>query len=1111
MRSSSIRALAVCALVSLLAVVVSAAVSITTGAAYVQTFDSIGTAATATLPVDFRVDRTATTSRTPGNFAAAGTATTATGGPNLSTSASNGIYNFGAGTTAPGGSDRAIGFLASGTNTHSGNVYVQLTNTSGGPLAGLHLAYDVEKYRNGLNPNGFRIQMFYSVDGSTWTNAGADFLTSFPADAANTGFSTAPGLTVPVAKTLSATIPSGSDFYLAWNYSVNNGTTVTNAQALAIDNVNITGIPGETTTDAAPSVSSTAPAANAINVPVDSTVAINFSETVNAPAGAFSFVCAGSPHAFTPSTSPAASFTLVPAAPLPYNATCTVTVAAAQVTDVDADDPPDQMASDFAFSFITVEPPPTMSDSVIVISQIYGGGGNSGAAYQNDYVELFNRGTDTVDIGGWSLQYTSAAGDTWEFNTQPLGGTIAPGEYLLVSMASGGDTGAALPQANINGQINMSATAGKIALVNGFDGLVGTCPIGDPHLMDFVGYGSAANCQEGTTKAPAPSNTTALLRRNGGSFDTDRNGSDFVTGAPTPRRTAPIVELGPFIFRTDPRANATTAPRDATIAVTFTEPVGVAGEWFDLSCTTTGRHTDATFAASGQAQYITPNVEFLPGEQCTVTVFKNQVFDLDTDDSGPDTDNLRADHTWTFTVATGTAPPYTADVHLALGNPNGATANPAEPNNYLMEKAEFTLAYNRALGRPNWVSWHLSDEWVGTLTRVDTFRPDPAVPPDWYRVQSFDFAESGFDRGHMVPNADRDKETSIPINQATFLMSNMVAQAPDNNQGPWANMENDLRALLGTSELYIVAGGVGAGGTGSSGFATTLADGHVTVPASTWKVALVLPKSGGDDVARVSCSTRTIAVIMPNTQGIRTTPWQNFIVTVDDVEALTGYDFFSNVPEPYQRCVEAGINGDNPPLVKGEQAIAFAPLANRGYDATPFTVSATGGLSGNPVTFAASGACTATGVNGTTITLVSLGACTITASQAGSPIYDPAPNVTRTFTVVDGIAPVIADITVTPGVLGPPNHKMIDVTVGYTATDFSGEPVCALSVASNEPVNGAGDGNTATDWQVIDAHRVKLRAERAGGGTGRIYTVAIHCTDASGNASTATGTVSVAK
>ena len=95
---------------------------------------------------------------------------------------------------------------------------------------------------------------------------------------------------------------------------------------------------------------------------------------------------------------------------------------------------------------------------------------------------------------------------------------------------------------------------------------------------------------------------------------------------------------------------------------------------------------------------------------------------------------------------------------------------------------------------------------------------------------------------------------------------------------------------------------------------TTIAGGHVNVPAQTWKVALVLAKDGGDDRSRVTCSTRTIAVVMPNIQGIRDDPWENFLTTVDAVETLTGYDFFSDLPEPIQRCIEAGTNGNNPEL-----------------------------------------------------------------------------------------------------------------------------------------------------------------------------------------------------
>ncbi len=561
----------------------------------------------------------------------------------------------------------------------------------------------------------------------------------------------------------------------------------------------------------------------------------------------------------------------------------------------------------------TCPAPPQPSNSAVVISQLYGGGGNTNASYQNDYVELYNRTASPVDITGWSLQYASATGSGWSFSLQPLGGSIGPGEYFLIALASGGADGAPLPLANINGLINMSGTSGKVALVNSFDALTGNCPVGDPHIMDFVGYGSA-DCREGTSTAPSPSNTTAIFRLAGGATDTDRNGNDFTTDIPAPRRTAPIVELGPLVLATDPRPAGINAPRDATIAITFTEPVDVIGVWFDISCTVTGQHDSATTAVSGQQHFITPNVDFLAGEQCTVTLFKDQIFDQDVDDAGPNTDTLPANYTWSFTVATGTAPPYPPSEHLAMGNPNGAVADTNQPDNYLMMKPEYALSYNRSLGRPNWVSWHLSDEWVGSLARFDTFRPDPRVPPEWYRVQSFDFTNSGFDRGHMVPNADRDKETSIPINQATFLMSNMVAQAPDNNQGPWAAFEGYLRTLLPADEIYIVSGPVGTGGTGSNGgVSTTIANGNVTVPAFTWKVALVIPK-GIDDANRVSCSSRTIAVVMPNTQGIRDQPWEDFLTTVDAVESLTGYDFFSALPLAIQACVEAGLNGNNPPL-----------------------------------------------------------------------------------------------------------------------------------------------------------------------------------------------------
>jgi glycosidase len=114
-----------------------------------------------------------------------------------------------------------------------------------------------------------------------------------------------------------------------------------------------------------------------------------------------------------------------------------------------------------------------------------------------------------------------------------------------------------------------------------------------------------------------------------------------------------------------------------------------------------------------------------------------------------------------------------------------------------------------------------------------------------------------------------------------------------------------------------------------------------------------------------------------------------------------------------------------------------------------------------------------------------------------------------TFNVVDDTPPTVSGVAADPSVLWPPNHKMVNVTVNYTAADNCGPVNGALSVASNEPVNGADDGDTAPDWEIVDAHHVRLRAERSDSGSGRVYTITITCTDASGNSTVRTTTVSV--
>jgi endonuclease G len=252
------------------------------------------------------------------------------------------------------------------------------------------------------------------------------------------------------------------------------------------------------------------------------------------------------------------------------------------------------------------------------------------------------------------------------------------------------------------------------------------------------------------------------------------------------------------------------------------------------------------------------------------------------------------------------APPSSSE-HLTMGNPSNAVVDVNQPNNYLLDKPQYAVSYSRDNGRPNWVSWHLDSTWLGSAARQNDFRNDTTLPAGWYQVQGTDYTGSGFDRGHHCPSADRTD--TVPDNSATFLMTNMMPQAPDNNQGPWEQLESYCRTLVSAGdELYIIAGGTGSGGTGSNGgVTTTIAGGHVSVPSQTWKVIIVLP-AGTNDVSRVTTSTRTIAVIMPNAQGIRGNAWQQYRVSVDQVEALTGYDFFSNVPVNIQAAIESTVD-----------------------------------------------------------------------------------------------------------------------------------------------------------------------------------------------------------
>jgi lamin tail-like protein len=183
-------------------------------------------------------------------------------------------------------------------------------------------------------------------------------------------------------------------------------------------------------------------------------------------------------------------------------------------------------------------PAATGAGSGVVISQVYGGGGNAGATYANDFVELFNSGASSVDLTGWTVQYATAAGITWQ--STPLSGSIAPGRYYLVQLASTAAVGAALPTPDATGTTNLAASGGKVAVVGDATALscgaaAGSCSA-VPSVKDLVGYGSATDF-EGTGPAGALSSTAAAIRDNGGCADTNDNSADLAVASPTPRNS----------------------------------------------------------------------------------------------------------------------------------------------------------------------------------------------------------------------------------------------------------------------------------------------------------------------------------------------------------------------------------------------------------------------------------------------------------------------------------------------------------------------------------------------------------------------------------------------
>jgi len=284
--------------------------------------------------------------------------------------------------------------------------------------------------------------------------------------------------------------------------------------------------------------------------------------------------------------------------------------------------------------------------------------------------------------------------------------------------------------------------------------------------------------------------------------------------------------------------------------------------------------------------------------------------------------------TSTFTLPTRVAVASTTAQYA--GNAEFGEPTDGDPSDdFIVRYPQYTASFNKNRGTPNWVSYDLDATHFGAEDRCDCFTFDPSLPASFTRYTTADYtgagevAGFGIDRGHLARSFDR---TSASLDNAfTFLFTNIVPQAADLNQGPWANMENFLGDLarFQNKEVYIIAGVAGNAGTVKN-------EGTIVIPAQTWKVAVIMPRDQGlANVTSVN-DLEVIAVIMPNQPGIRNVDWNTYRTSVDAVEALSGYDLLALLRDDIEVQVESGTK---PPV-----AAVNGPFT--GQEGSPVSMSA---------------------------------------------------------------------------------------------------------------------------------------------------------------------------
>jgi hypothetical protein len=441
-----------------------------------------------------------------------------------------------------------------------------------------------------------------------------------------------------------------------------------------------------------------------------------------------------------------------------------------------------------SFLFLTVSSQ-TIS-SQVVISQLYGGAGCGTAGcstYKNDFIELFNRSASPVSLNGWSVQYASATGTTWQV-TALSNVTLQPGQYYLVAESFNANGVTTLPTPDVTGAIAMSATVGKVALVNSTIALSGACPTGAA-IIDFIGYGTTANCSE-TALAPAPATTTADIRGAGGCTDANNNSTDFTTGTPNPRNTSTAFNVcGGGPVTTVSVAAGTNAAEPATNG-TFT---------INLSSPAPAGGITVTYTLSGTATLNTDYSDALAGTITIAEASSTGTITLtpidDPDFEGTETIGITLNTaTSPYTITTGTASINLTDNDAPPSVTVVAGVNAAEPS------ANGTFTINLSVAAP-----------AGGVTVNYTLSGSALLNTDYTDAQSGSISIlQGQSSGTVTLNASDDPD--IEGNETIIITLNNASNGYVVGVPASANislLDNDNPPIV-INEVY------GGGGNGGS-------------------------------------------------------------------------------------------------------------------------------------------------------------------------------------------------------------------------------------------------------------------------------------------------------